>query len=200
MTNALHIYIYILYKYIYIYILNIYIHMYMYMMTYLAMSTVCVDFVGRFSACYGDRSREWFSNLRFGVTLILSLIAGFWHKLSILSTTREHATKISEVSFAADCQTNIVKCGLCCKRKLWSKNNSTSLWLYLNQQSALVKEIFRSSEFLKLCHLGRYEWCKVNFCISLVSVSLTRQSRNQGGLLLLRHWRNQRNRMILVRL
>ena len=44
--------VYILFTYIYVYI-----HMYMYMMTYLAMSTVCVDFVGRFSACYGGRSR-----------------------------------------------------------------------------------------------------------------------------------------------
>ena len=40
--------------------------------------------------------------------------------------------------------------------------NSTSHWLYRNQEGALVKEIFRNSELLELCHLERYEWSKVN--------------------------------------
>ena len=56
---------------------------------------------------------------------------------------------------------------LCCKRKLWSGNNSTCLWLYLNQQSALVKEIFRNLELFKFCHLERYEsgLNKFNICV-----------------------------------
>ena len=87
-----------------------------------------------------------------------------------------------------------------CKKKLWSENNSTFHWLYLNQQGALVKEIFRNSELLEFCQLERYEWCKVNFCIPLFSVFLTRRSCN-GGELLFRHRRNQRNtRVVSVRL
>ena len=35
------------------------------------------DFVGRFSACYDGRSRERFSDLRFGATLTFKLIARF---------------------------------------------------------------------------------------------------------------------------
>ena len=42
------------------------------------------------------------------------------------------------------------------QKKLLSEINSTSRWLYLNQQGALVKEIFRNSELLEFCHLGRY--------------------------------------------
>ena len=55
----------------------------------------------------------------------------------------------------------IVKCGVCYAVK---KNfevkiiiYSTLCWLYLNQQGALVKEIFRNSELLEFCHLERYE-------------------------------------------
>ena len=86
-----------------------------------------------------------------------------------------------------------------CKRKLWSENNSTYLWLYLNQQGALVKEIFRNSELLEFCDLEMYEWSNVNFCITLFSVLLTRRSCN-GGVLLFCHQRNQRNiKMVSVR-
>ena len=42
------------------------------------------------------------------------------------------------------------------QKKLLSEINSTSRWLYLNQQGALVKEIFRNSELLEFCHLDRY--------------------------------------------
>ena len=113
----------------------------------------------------------------------------------------KHAMKIWEVSLAVDCQTMIVKCGYTAKKKkLWSENNGISCWLYLNQQGTLVKEIFRNSELLEFCHLERYEWCKVNFCIPLFSVLLTRRSCN-GGALLFRHRRNQRNiRVVSVRL
>ena len=86
-----------------------------------------------------------------------------------------------------------------CERKLWSENNSTYLWLYLNQQGALVKEIFRNSELLEFCHLERYEWCYVNFCIPLFSILLTRRNCNSGALFF-RHWWNKRNiRMVSVR-
>ena len=64
--------------------------------------------------------------------------------------------------------------------------------LYLNQQSALIKEIFSNSELLRFCHLEGHEWCKGNFCIPLFSVLLTRWSCN-GSMLLFHHWRNQRN-------
>ena len=42
------------------------------------------------------------------------------------------------------------------QKKLLSEINSTSSWLYLNQQGALVKEIFRNSKLLEFCHLDRY--------------------------------------------
>ena len=70
---------------------------------------------------------------------------------------------------------------LCCEGQLWSENNSTSLWLYLNQQSALVKGIIRNSELLEFCHLKRYEWCKVNFCIPLLFGESAQIPLNQSG-------------------
>ena len=83
-----------------------------------------------------------------------------------------------------------------CEKKLWSENNSTSHWLYLNQQGALVKKIFRNSELLEFCHFERYEWCSVNILIPLFSVLLTCRSCN-GGALLFRHWWNQRNIIVV---
>ena len=77
-------------------------------------------------------------------------------------TTRKHAMKIWEVSLAVDCQTKMVKCGYAAKKN-WSENNSTSHWLYLNQQVALVKKTLRNSELLEFFHLERYEWCNVIF-------------------------------------
>ena len=88
---------------------------------------------------------------------------------------------------------------LCCNRKLWGENNSISIWLYFNQQSTLIKEIFRNLELLEFSHLKRYGWCKVNFCFTLFSVLLTHQSCNGDALLFRR--RNQRNiRMVPVKL
>ena len=43
---------------------------------------ICVDFVGRFSACYSGRQCKTFSDLCFGVALTFKLIAGFQHKLA----------------------------------------------------------------------------------------------------------------------
>ena len=40
-----------------------------------------------------------------------------------------------------------------CKRKLWIENNSTSCWLYLNQEGVLVKEIFGHSSQIHQIHV-----------------------------------------------
>ena len=41
------------------------------------------------------------------------------------------------------------------QKKLLSEINSTSRWLYLNQQGALVKEMFRNSELLEFLSFGQ---------------------------------------------
>ena len=70
-------------------------------------------------------------------------------------------------------------------------------WLHLNQQGALVRKDSGTQNFWNFVLWRGIKWCNVNFCIPLFSVLLTCRSCNVG-VLLFRHWRNQRNIYLFI--